>query len=186
MAKTASRMIPLGTIAPKFELFDVVSQEMRGFDRLVGAAATVVMFICNHCPFVHHVRPELVAMSDEYQNKGVQFIAINSNDVQHYPDDSPALMQVEATEQGYHFPYLYDEEQTVARAYGAECTPDFVVFDAQQACVYRGQLDDSRPGNDVILSGSDLRAALNNILAQIPVDANQKPSIGCNIKWKQT
>ncbi|MDG0996439.1 MAG: thioredoxin family protein [Gammaproteobacteria bacterium] len=184
MTKTASRMIPLGTIAPDFNIFDVVSKEMRSFDQLSGDLATVVMFICNHCPFVHHVQPELVLIADEYQSKGVQFIAINSNDVEHYPADAPELMELEAAEQSYHFPYLYDEEQSVARAYGAECTPDFFVFDAQRACVYRGQLDDSRPGNDVILSGSDLRAALNNLLAGLAVDAEQKPSIGCNIKWK--
>ena len=177
-------MIHLGTIAPEFHLFDVVSQEMKTLSGLASHTATVIMFICNHCPYVHHVRPELAAIADEYQPKGVQFIAINSNDAANYPEDSPELMQQEVIEQGYHFPYLYDQEQTVARAYGAECTPDFFVFDARLACVYRGQLDDSRPGNDIILSGSDLRAALNNVIANIAVDTVQKPSICCNIKWK--
>jgi hypothetical protein len=142
------------------------------------------MFICNHCPFVKHVQGELVKVASDYQPKGIAFVAISANDVRSYPDDSPENMKAVAERLGYPFPYLYDESQEVARSYKAACTPDFYIFDGDLRLVYRGQLDDSRPGNRVPVTGSDLRAALDAILAGRPVDANQKPSIGCNIKWK--
>ncbi len=177
-------MIPLGTAAPEFSLTDTVSGEVKSLQELRSDVATVVMFICNHCPFVKHIRAQLATLGKEYQAKGVAIIAINSNDAQTYPDDSPENMKIEAATQGYTFPYLYDETQDVARAYSAECTPDFFVFDADLACVYRGQLDDSRPGNGIEVTGRDLRSAIDSIIAGRPVDPEQKPSIGCNIKWK--
>ena len=184
MAKTASSMIPLGSTAPEFTLIDTVSGQIKSLQEMRSDIATVIMFICNHCPFVKHIRAELAALGDEYQAKGVAVIAINSNDAATYPDDSPENMKIEAETHGYSFPYLYDETQDVARAYRAECTPDFFIFDANLACVYRGQLDDSRPGNGIDVSGKDLRAALKCVIAGKAVDSDQKPSIGCNIKWK--
>ena len=184
MAKTASSMIPLGSVAPDFTLLDSVSGQVKSLHELQSKTATVVMFICNHCPFVKHIRAELAALGQELQARGVAVIAINSNDVDSYPEDSPEKMKIEAETHAYTFPYLYDETQEVAKAYRAECTPDFYVFDAAMACVYRGQLDDSRPGNGIEVSGGDLRAAVDCVLAGKPVNQNQKPSIGCNIKWK--
>ena len=184
MAKTASSMIPLGSTAPDFTLIDTVSGQIKSLQEMRSDIATVIMFICNHCPFVKHIRAELAALADEYQAKGVAVIAINSNDAATYPDDSPENMKIEAESHGYSFPYLYDETQEVARAYRAECTPDFFIFDANLACVYRGQLDDSRPGNGIDVTGKDLRAALECVIAGKAVDHDQKPSIGCNIKWK--
>lgn len=184
MAKTASSMIPLGSVAPEFTLLDVVSGQIKSLQELRSETATVVMFICNHCPFVKHIRAELAALGREFQARGVAVIAINSNDVDSYPEDAPEKMKIEAETHAYTFPYLYDETQEVAKAYRAECTPDFYVFDAAMACVYRGQLDDSRPGNGIEVSGGDLRAAVESVLAGKPVNQNQKPSIGCNIKWK--
>jgi thiol-disulfide isomerase/thioredoxin len=148
------------------------------------ASALLVMFICNHCPFVKHVRDELVKLSNDYRPRGVAVVAVNSNDWSTYPDDSPEMMEKEAREYGYPFAYLYDETQEVARAYRAACTPDFYLFGARQELVYRGQLDDSRPGNGVPVSGRDLRAALDALLAGEPGPAEQKPSLGCNIKWR--
>ena len=177
-------MIPLGTVAPDFTLMDAVSGEAMSLQELRSDIATVIMFICNHCPFVKHVRTQLAALGTEYQAKGIAIIAINSNDAQTYPDDSPENMKIEAETHGYTFPYLYDETQEIARAYSAECTPDFFVFDADLACVYRGQLDDSRPGNGIEVTGSDLRSAIDNVISGRSVDPEQKPSIGCNIKWK--
>ncbi len=179
-------MIPLGTIAPDFTLLDAVSGEQKDLRELQSDIATVVMFICNHCPFVKHVRTELAKLANDYRAKGVAIIAINSNDVETYPEDSPENMNIEAQTHGYSFPYLYDETQQVARAYGAECTPDFYVFDGDMACVYRGQLDDSRPGNGIEVTGKDLRAALDCVIASKSVNEDQKPSIGCNIKWKNS
>lgn len=184
MAKTASSMIPLGSVAPDFSLFDTVSGQVKSLQELQSKTATVVMFICNHCPFVKHIRTELAAMGKEFQAKGVAVIAINSNDVDSYPEDSPENMKIEAETHAYTFPYLYDETQEVAKAFRAACTPDFYVFDATMACVYRGQLDDSRPGNEIEVSGGDLRAAVESVIAGKPVNQIQKPSIGCNIKWK--
>lgn len=184
MAETATKQIALGYEAPDFTLPDTVSGRELSLQELKGEQATVVMFICNHCPFVKHVNKELVRLANDYSQKGVSFIAINSNDVENYPDDSPENMKRTAGELGYPFPYLYDETQDIARAYSAACTPDLSIFDKDLKCVYRGQLDDSRPGNDIPPSGKDIRAALDNILAGEPVSADQRPSIGCNIKWK--
>jgi thiol-disulfide isomerase/thioredoxin len=150
-----------------------------------GGTATVVMFICNHCPFVKHVNDELVRLGNDYNDKGIGFVAISSNDVENYPDDSPGMMKIVAQEMEYPFPYLYDETQEVAKAYDAACTPDFYVFDKDLKLVYRGQLDDSRPGNDIPVTGKDLRSALNAVIDGKEVSDDQKPSLGCNIKWKQ-
>lgn len=184
MAETPSKMVPLGTKAPDFTLPDTVSGKTMSVQDLKSDKATVVMFICNHCPFVKHVQHELVRLANDYMPKGVSFIAISSNDVEQYPEDSPKRMKEVAEELGYPFPYLYDETQEVARAYDAACTPDIYIFDKDLKLVYRGQLDDSRPGNDVPVTGKDVRAALDNLLADKPVDPDQKPSVGCNIKWK--
>ncbi|MBP92601.1 MAG: thioredoxin family protein [Flavobacteriaceae bacterium] len=184
MAQTASNMLPLGSKAKNFNLKDTVSQNMVSLDSAKGLHATVIMFICNHCPFVKHVNAELVKMAKAYTSKGVNFIAISSNDVENYPQDSPDKMTQNAIEEGYIFPYLYDQTQEVAKAYQAACTPDFYVFDKDLLLTYRGQLDDSRPGNDIPVTGSDLRHALDCVLANTENKQEQKPSIGCNIKWK--
>lgn len=184
MAATPSNMLELGTIAPGFTLPDTVSGKSMSLSELKSDAATVVMFICNHCPFVKHVQSELVRLAKDYQPRGVAFVAISSNDVESYPEDSPANMKAVAQRLGYPFPYLYDETQEVARAYQAACTPDFYIFDNELALVYRGQLDDSRPGNGIPVSGQDIRGALDAMLAGNAVDPDQRPSIGCNIKWK--
>lgn len=184
MASTPSTMMPLGTTAPDFSLLNTVTGETNTLQTLKSDTATVVMFICNHCPYVKHVQGELVKLAQDYQPKGIAFIAINANDVVNYPDDSPDKMKVVAQQLGYSFPYLYDETQEVAKAYQAACTPDFYVFDKDLKCVYRGQLDDARPRNDAPVTGKDIRAALDAILAGQPVNPEQIPSIGCNIKWK--
>ncbi|MFK7815687.1 MAG: thioredoxin family protein [Gammaproteobacteria bacterium] len=184
MVQTLSNMLPLGTEAPDFNLFDVISEKSIGLHDLKGKRATLIMFICNHCPFVKHIQDELVRLGNEYQEKEVSLIAISSNDVEAYPDDSPEKMKTLAETLGYVFPYLYDEDQLVAKAYDATCTPDFFIFDKKLSCVYRGQLDDSRPGNNVPVTGSDIRNALDSILSGDQVTAQQKPSVGCNIKWK--
>ncbi len=184
MARTPTTNIPLGFKAPHFKLPDVISNKDIELNHLVTENGLVVMFICNHCPFVKHVDEGIVSLAKDYQAKGVSFIAISSNDVENYPQDSPELMKEEAEKVGYTFPYLYDETQQVAKAYDAACTPDFYVFDADLKCAYRGQLDDSRPGNGKPVTGKDLRAALDEILEGKPVSAPQIPSLGCNIKWK--
>ncbi len=184
MALTPSNMLPLGTKAPDFKLHDAVSEKALGLDDLKSDKATVVMFICNHCPYVKHVQKGLVELANDYIPKGVSFIAINSNDVAKYPEDSPANMKSVALKLGYPFPYLFDETQEVARAYEAACTPDFYVFDADMKLVYRGQMDDSRPGNGKPVTGRNIRDTLDRILSGKPVDSDQIPSIGCNIKWK--
>lgn len=184
MALTPSSMMPLGTKAPDFRLRSPVSGGEHSLDELKSDKATVVMFICNHCPYVKHVQEELVDLANDYIPNGVAFIAINSNDVEKYPDDSPENMKKVAERLGYPFPYLYDETQETARAYGAACTPDFFVFGSGLECVYRGQLDDSRPGNGRPVTGADLRRALDSILRGENVPEEQVPSIGCNIKWK--
>jgi len=181
MARTESRMLKLGTEAPEFSLPDPDGKQYTLADR---APAYLVMFICNHCPFVKHVRQELAAIGREYGKRGVAIYAINSNDTETHPDDSPEKMKDEAREQGYTFPYLVDADQSVAKAYQAACTPDFYVFDNGRRLAYRGQLDDSRPGNDEPVNGKDLRAALDAVLAGEKPDRDQQPSIGCNIKWK--
>lgn len=184
MALTPSNMMPLGTSAPDFSLPDTVTGACLSFSDIQGEIATVVMFICNHCPYVKHINDELVRLGNDYGNKGVGFVAISANDVENYPEDSPEKMKSLAEELGYPFPYLYDESQSVAKAYDAACTPDFFVFDANAGCVYRGRLDGSTPGNDVPVTGEDLRAALDMVLAGESVSEEQQPSVGCNIKWR--
>jgi len=183
MAATASTMLPLGTPAPDFHLPDSTGWRVSR-DDFAGSPALLVMFLCNHCPYVQHVAGEIVRVAVEYQARGVAVVAVSSNDVVQYPDDSPARMTEAATAMGFTFPYLYDETQGVAKAYHAACTPDFFLFDADGRLVYRGQLDGARPGNGVPVSGHDLRAALDAVLADKPVPETQLPSLGCNIKWK--
>lgn len=184
MAKTASNMVKLGTNAPDFQLRDVLSDRHVSLAEPKQYKATVIMFICNHCPYVKHINPELTILANDYLSKGVRFIAINSNDITNYPDDSPENMKISAAENHYPFPYLFDETQEVARAYQAACTPDFFIFNAQLSLAYRGQLDDSRPGNGIPVTGSSIRQALDCILNDTPINFVQKPSLGCNIKWK--
>jgi len=184
MAATPSTMMPLGTTAPDFSLPDTISGKILSLSELKGKNATLVVFICNHCPYVLHINNELVRIAKEYKPKGVSIITISSNDIVNYPQDRPELMKEHAKNVGYTFPYLYDESQDVARAYDAACTPDPFLFDADLKCVYRGQLDESRPKNDIPVTGKDLRNALDALLADKPVSENQVPSIGCNIKWK--
>lgn len=184
MARTPSNMMPLGTSAPEFCLPDTVSGKEVCLSDVSGEIATVVMFICNHCPFVKHIQDELVRLGQEYPARGVSLVAVSSNDAVQYPEDSPENMKALAVSLGYTFPYLYDETQQAARLYDAACTPDFYVFDQALECVYRGQLDDSRPGNDIPVTGESLRLALDALLAGQSVDPEQKPSVGCNIKWK--
>jgi peroxiredoxin len=184
MANTASNMIPLGTTAPGFTLLNTVSGGDLSLFELRGDAATVIFFICNHCPFVIHIDQELVAIANTYADRNVNCIAISSNDVKNYPADAPYLMRKKAEEMKYPFPYLYDESQEVALSYDAACTPDIYVFDENLRLVYRGQLDDSRPGNGMPVTGKDVRHALDCIIEGKENMATQKPSIGCNIKWK--
>ena len=184
MAKTESTMLPLGTPAPDFRLPDTASGKQLSFDDIAGDKGTLIIFICNHCPFVKHVLDELVRLGHDYPGRGIGIAAISSNDITGYPQDRPERMAELAREKGFAFPYLYDESQNTARAYDAACTPDFFVFDADRKLVYRGQLDDSRPGNNIPVTGKDLRAALDALIEGKPVSKNQKPSIGCNIKWK--
>jgi peroxiredoxin len=185
MALTASTMMPLGTKAPDFRLPDTVTGQTLALGDLKGSRATVVMFICNHCPYVKHVNPELVRVAKAYQGRGVAFVAISANDARNYPDDAPDRMKEAAKQLGYPFPYLYDESQSVAKAYQAACTPDLFVFDGELKCVYRGRLDGSSPGNGVPLTGADLREALEALLNDKPVNPDQQPSMGCNIKWRR-
>ncbi len=184
MARTPSKMIPLGSSAPQFRLPDATSGETVSLSSLKSDKATVIMFICNHCPFVKHVQAELVCLAKEYQTKGITFVAISSNDIVQYPADSPEKMREEARQAGYPFVYLFDETQEVARSYDAACTPDFYIYDRELKLTYRGQLDDSRPDNGIPVSGKDLRLALDAMLAGKPVNSDQKPSLGCNIKWR--
>lgn len=184
MARTESNMLALGTTAPSFSLLDTVSNKTMQLQDMTGTFGTVIMFICNHCPFVIHVNPEISKMANEYIAKGIAFIAISSNDVMNYPQDGPFLMKEHAIKNEYSFPYLYDETQEVAKAYNAACTPDFYLFDAHLKLAYRGQLDNSRPGNSIPLTGTDLRNAINALLEAKPISTDQRPSIGCNIKWK--
>lgn len=183
MAATPSTMLPLGTSAPDFQLPDLDGQTIAR-DDLAGSPALLVMFISNHCPYVRHVVAEIARIGREYQPKGVAVVAISANDVEAYPDDSPARMVEFAAVNGFTFPYLFDASQAVAAAYQAACTPDFFLFDAQRQLVYRGQLDGARPSNEVPVDGHDLRAALDAVLADQPVPEPQRPSLGCNIKWR--
>lgn len=181
--KTSSKMVDLGNFAPAFNLPETGGKLVSIAD-FKDAPALLVIFMCNHCPFVKHVIGDLVELIKKYQEKGVAVVGINSNDVENYPDDSPEKMKVVADDLGFTFDYLYDESQDVARAYQATCTPDFFLYDSQRKLVYRGQLDDSRPGNDIPVTGEDLTAAIDALLAGHEPLETQKPSIGCNIKWK--
>ncbi len=183
MAATASTMLPLGTPAPEFHLPDTTGRCVSAGD-FAGSPALLVMFLCNHCPYVQHVAEEIVRLAREYQARGVGVVAISSNDVAQHPEDGPAQMAQTVVAMGATFPYLYDETQDVATAYRAACTPDFFLFDAGRRLAYRGQLDGARPGNDVPVTGHDLRAALDAVLGGTPVPEPQLPSLGCNIKWK--
>ena len=183
MGKVNSTMLPLGTQAPSFSLYDP-EDNLFTLDHSSKSNAFLVMFICNHCPFVHHIRKELARLANDYKNRDVSIIAINSNDYETHPGDSPEKMKDEIMEWGYNFPYLVDEDQSVAIAYQASCTPDFFLFDNQQQLVYRGQLDGGRPSNDIPVNGRDIRAALDTLLAGDDVSEEQIPSVGCNIKWK--
>lgn len=185
MAATPSNMMPLGTIAPDFNLPDTISGERKKLAELQGKQGTIVMFICNHCPYVIHIKEQLIAIANQYAAKGINTIAISANDVVNYPQDAPDKMQALMQEWGSPFAaYLYDETQAVAKAYLAACTPDFYVFDQNMACVYRGRLDAATPKNDMPLTGVELRSALDALLAGNPITQEQVPSIGCNIKWK--
>jgi len=179
-------MLDLGTEAPYFRLPDTKTGQEVSLDDIASDVGTVIMFICNHCPYVIHVNPEIVKLSQEYSERGISFVGISSNDVENYPQDGPAEMKKLAEEVGYSFPYLYDESQNVAKDYDAACTPDFYLFDGDRRLVYRGQLDGSRPGGTTPLTGEDLRAALDAMLNNDPIDPQQRPSAGCNIKWKKT
>jgi peroxiredoxin len=184
MAETPSRMIELGTTAPDFLLPDAVSGQTVSLKTFEGKRALLVMFICPHCPFVKHVQNELANVGRDYAERDIGIVAISSNDAESYPEDSPPRLKEMAERLDFRFPFCYDESQEIARAYGAACTPDFFLFDAARSLVYRGQLDDSRPRNGVPVTGIDLRRAMDAVLANLPVNENQKPSIGCNIKWK--
>ncbi len=184
MVRTASTMLPLGTQAPPFSLPDTDGKTVSLGD-FAGSKALLVIFMCNHCPYVKHVAEQLKTLTDEYMPQGVAVVGISSNDAENYPDDSPAAMAAEKQARGYAFPYLFDGDQSVAQAYAAACTPDFYLFDAEMKLVYRGQLDASRPKSDIPVTGKDLRAAIDAVLAGEPVSEQQTPSIGCNIKWKQ-
>jgi len=176
-------MLPLGTQAPDFKLMDVVSKQEFSLNNFAGKPGLLVMFICNHCPFVVHLRPELIALSNRYVEQGFGVIAINSNSTQSHPQDGPENMAILAREEGWQFPFLFDQDQETAKAFSAACTPDFFVFDGEQKLAYRGQMDDSRPNSGISVTGEDLEAALEAVLTGAPVSATQKPSLGCNIKW---
>ena len=180
-----SAMLPLGTKTPDFSLPDVVSGQTISLETFKDKRALLVMFICRHCPYVKHVQEELVRIGKDYQDKDVGIVAISSNDIETYPEDAPESLKEQAQQLGFSFPYLFDESQDVAKTYTATCTPDLFLFDKERKLVYRGQLDDSRPGNNIPVTGKDLRAAIYALLNDQEVDQNQKPSIGCSIKWKQ-
>jgi peroxiredoxin len=184
MALTESTMLELGTVAPDFSLTDVITGSTVHRDDLRGKKALLVLFICTHCPYVKHIEKGLAALGKDYAGKSIAIVAISSNDITTHPDDSPAGLKQQAETFGFVFPYLYDESQGVAHAYKAACTPDIFLFDADFRLVYRGQFDGSRPGNEIPVTGEDLRAAIDKVLAGQPVPADQHPSIGCNIKWK--
>ena len=184
MALTPSNMLPLGTKAPDFKLIDTRDNIHKSLNELKGTKGTLVMFICNHCPFVIHVNEQLVKLANDYTKKGISCIAISSNDVENYPQDGPELMKQNALNNNYPFPYLYDETQNIAKAYDAACTPDFFLFNSKLELAYAGQLDDSRPGNGIDVTGKDLRFAMDALVENKSISTNQKPSMGCNIKWK--
>jgi len=184
MVLTPSTMLALGTSAPDFQLREVVSGEKISLATFADKSALLVMFICRHCPFVKHIQEQLAQLGRDYQLTSLGILAISANDAEKYPDDAPASLKAMAQELGFVFPFVYDETQAVAKAYDAACTPDFFLFDSNRRLVYRGQLDDSRPSNSLPVTGQDLRAAIEAVLAGKPISAEQKPSIGCNIKWK--
>lgn len=186
MALTPSTMLPLGTPAPGFHLPDVVSGKKMSLEDFAGKPALLIMFLCRHCPYVKHVEKELARLARDYAAKNLAVVALSANDAAEYPDDSPTGLRAQAAAIGFTFPYLYDESQAVAKAYAAACTPDFFVFDKDRRLAYRGQLDDSRPGNGRPVTGADLRGALDDLLAGRSPRAEQKPSVGCNIKWKRS
>ncbi|MEJ6699052.1 MAG: thioredoxin family protein [Flavobacteriaceae bacterium] len=184
MARTPSVMIPLGFKAPAFELLDVKTDQIIKSEDIFGIKGTLIMFICNHCPFVKHINEQIVQIANDYKNSRIKLIAISSNDIINYPEDSPVEMKKIAIKEKFIFPYLFDETQIVAKSYDAACTPDFFIFNNSKKLVYRGQLDDSRPGNNIDVSGMDIRNALDSVINLKEINAVQKPSIGCNIKWK--
>lgn len=184
MALTPSNPFPLNTTAPNFRLEDTISGKVLSLDELKGSKGTVIMFICNHCPYVIHINPQLIKLFNDYNQLGINLIAISSNDIVNYPDDAPDKMKTKAIELGYPFPYLYDESQEVAKSYDAACTPDFYLFDQQLKCTYHGQLDSARPGNNFPVTGIDLRNAIDHLLENKNPITHQLPSIGCGIKWK--
>ncbi|KKP38006.1 MAG: Antioxidant, AhpC/TSA family [Candidatus Peregrinibacteria bacterium GW2011_GWA2_33_10] len=185
MVLTPSTMVTLGSKAPEFQLKDVVSGKFFSLSELKSETGTVIMFICNHCPYVKHVQEEIVNLANDFKNKNISFIAISSNDIETYPEDGPEKMKETALEKKYPFPYLFDETQNTAKAYNAACTPDFFIYDKELKLIYRGQLDDSRPENNKPITGNDVREALNNVINGNLINPNQKPSMGCNIKWKK-
>ncbi|MEA5553254.1 thioredoxin family protein [Anabaena cylindrica UHCC 0172] len=184
MVLTASSMLQLGTKAPDFHLSEVVSGEIISLATFANKKALLVMFICRHCPFVKHIQQELAQLGKDYLNSNLGIVAISANDAQNYPNDAPESLKEMATELEFKFPFCYDENQATAKAYTAACTPDFFLFDSENKLVYRGQLDDSRPSNNKPVTGADLRAAIEAVLADQPVISEQQPSVGCNIKWK--
>jgi thiol-disulfide isomerase/thioredoxin len=184
MSLTPSAMIAIGTPAPDFKLADVTTGKIISLDNFKNKKALLVMFICNHCPYVQHVKEELASIGEDYQNKDLGIVAISANDADEYPEDSPENLRRMARELNNAFPYCYDETQETAKAYSAACTPDFFLFDKGKKLVYRGQLDDSRPGNGIPVTGRDLRSAIDAVIGESPVSPDQKPSTGCNIKWK--
>jgi len=185
MVLTPSTMLELGTQAPEFVLEDVVSNKKIALETFSGKKGLLVMFICQHCPYVQHIQEELTRIGLDYENEDLGIVAISSNDADNYPDDSPESLKKMAEDLDFRFPFCYDETQEVAKSYTAACTPDFFLFDDNRQLVYRGQLDDSRPENNKAVSGKDLRAAIDVVISGEKVDSNQKPSIGCNIKWKK-
>ncbi len=186
MALTPSTMIPLGTEAPDFSLPDVVSGKKVSLSDFGKRKVFLIMFISRHCPYVQHIKEELTQLGCDYESKDIGIVAVSSNDAKNYPDDAPKNLKSMAIEQGFKFPFCYDETQETAKAYSAACTPDFFLFDGKRRLVYRGQLDDSRPGNGKPVTGRDLRAAIDAVLLNRVVNSNQKPSIGCNVKWKES
>ena len=185
MAETTSTMLPLGTKAADFNLLDTRTEKFISLPEIKSDIATVIMFLCNHCPYVKHIQAKLLEVAKTYQAKGISFVAISSNDIEKYPADSPENMRKEAKTHQYTFPYLFDETQQAAKNYQAACTPDFFIFDSDLKCVYRGRFDDATPGNHHPVTGKELCAALDNVLSGNAVDDDQKPSLGCNIKWKE-
>ena len=184
MARTNSNMVPLGTEAKDFKLYDTVSKTVVSFDQIKGSLGTLVLFICNHCPFVIHINPILIKISKKYKKSGLNIVAISSNDVEKYPQDGPLQMAKHAKKNGYDFPYLFDETQEVAKIYDAACTPDIYLYNYNNRLVYRGQIDYSRPGNNIPINGNDLVNAIECLINKVENKRIQKPSIGCNIKWK--